>query len=48
MNDLRDLTTRFPRAGRIEAIPVRPQRRGEVIAVESARAIAALTGRGIG
>ena len=39
--DLRDLTTRFPRAGRVEAIHLRPQRRGEVIAVESARAIAA-------
>ena len=39
--DLRELTTRFPRAGRIEAITLRPQRRGEVVVVESVRAIAA-------
>lgn len=40
-SDLRDLTTRFPHPGRIEAIFIRPQRRGEVRAVESVRAIAA-------
>ena len=39
--DLRDLTTRFPRSGRIESIYLRPRSRGEVVAVESARAIAA-------
>lgn len=40
--DLRDLTTRFPRPGRIEAIFIRPRRRGAVAAVESVTAIAAL------
>ena len=38
---LRELTLRFPRPGRVEAIYVRPQRRGEVVAVASAMAVAA-------
>jgi MOSC domain-containing protein YiiM len=38
---LHELTTRFPRMGRIEAITLRPQRRGEVVAVESVMALAA-------
>lgn len=36
------MTTRFPRPGRIEAIYLRPQRRGEVVAVDSTMAIAGM------
>lgn len=39
--DLRDLSGQFPRNGRIDAIFLRPQRRGEVQSVEQALAIAA-------
>lgn len=39
--NLRDLASRFPRKGRIEAIVVRPQRRGEVQRVDHVLAIAA-------
>jgi len=39
--DLRDLASRFPRAGRVEGIFLRPQRRGAVQSVEQALAIAA-------
>lgn len=39
--DLRDLSGQFPRHGRVDAIFLRPQRRGEVHPVEQALAIAA-------
>lgn len=39
--DLRDLACRFPRAGRVEAIFLRPQRRGAVQSVAQAMALAA-------
>jgi len=39
--DLRDLASRFVRAGRIEAVYLRPQRRGEGVAANSVMAIAA-------
>ena len=39
--DLRDLSSRFPRQGRLEAIYVRPRRRGEVVHVDAVTAIAA-------
>ena len=42
--DLRGLSARFPREGRLQAVYLRPQRRGEVVATSSALAIA---GRGL-
>jgi len=44
MDDLRALTARFPRAGRLEAIVLRPGRDAPAVAVASARA---LPGRGL-
>ncbi|MCK9685099.1 MOSC domain-containing protein [Scleromatobacter humisilvae] len=40
MDDLRALTARFPRAGRVEAIYLRPGRDQAAVAVSSARALA--------
>lgn len=40
-SDLRDLASRFVRAGRIETICLRPQHRGEGVAANSVMAIAA-------
>lgn len=40
MDDLRSLTARFPRAGRVEAIHLRPGRDQAIVAVASARALA--------
>ena len=39
MDDLRSLTARFPRAGRVEAIHLRPGRDLPVVSVPSARAL---------
>lgn len=39
--DLRDLASRFPSAGKVEAIYLRPSRRADVVAVKSVMAIAA-------
>jgi MOSC domain-containing protein YiiM len=38
--DLRELTTCFPHAGRVESMCLRPQRRAEVLVVDSVMAIA--------
>lgn len=43
-DDLRALTARFPRAGRLDAVLLRSARRGEVVRAEAAEAIA---GRGL-
>ena len=45
MDDLRSLTARFPRAGRLEAIVLRPGRDAPGVSVPSARA---LPERGLG
>jgi len=42
MPDLRELMRQFPRAGRLEAVYLRPARRQPVQAVEGARALAGL------
>lgn len=39
--DLRKLASRFPRDGRIEAIYLRPHRRGEAVPADAVRALAA-------
>jgi len=44
VSDLRDLTARFPRAGRLDAILLRPERRAPVRSVEEGQALA---GRGL-
>ncbi|RZL87325.1 MAG: MOSC domain-containing protein [Variovorax sp.] len=44
MSDLRDLTGRFPRAGRLETILLRPERRAPVRSVEECHV---LVGRGL-
>ena len=39
MDDLRSLTARFPRAGRVEAVYLRPGRERAAVSVASARAL---------